>query len=82
MQNFKLPRSLAAEAVRGAAIEQRFRIVRNEFGPECIYRIHDPADGATWGYVAVDNLVRGRGLGGLRLAPDVTVDEVYGLAAA
>jgi glutamate dehydrogenase (NAD(P)+) len=82
MQNFKLPHSLAAEAVRGAAIEQRFKIARNEFGPECIYRIHDPADNTTWGFVAVDNLVRGRGLGGLRLAPDVTVDEVYGLAAA
>ncbi len=82
MQNFTLPRSLAAEAVRGAAIEQRFRIPRTEFGPECIYRIHDPADDTTWGFVAVDNLVRGRGLGGLRLAPDVTVDEVYGLAAA
>ncbi|WP_415908991.1 Glu/Leu/Phe/Val family dehydrogenase [Oleiharenicola sp. Vm1] len=82
MQNFKLPTRLVAEAVRGEAIEQRFKIARNEFGPECIYRIHDPADDATWGYVAVDNLVRGRGLGGVRLAPDVTVDEVYGLAAA
>ncbi len=82
MQNPSLPSRLVAEPVRGAAIEQRFRIARNEFGPECIYRIHDPADGTTWGFVAVDNLVRGRGLGGLRLAPDVTVDEVYGLAAA
>ncbi len=82
MQNFQLPRSLAAEPVRGDAIEQRFKIARNEFGPECIYRIHDPADNATWGFVAVDNLVRGRGLGGLRLAPDINVEEVYGLAAA
>lgn len=82
MQNLKLPRSLAAEPVRGEAIEQRFKIARNEFGPECIYRIHDPADNATWGFVAVDNLVRGRGLGGLRLAPDINVEEVYGLAAA
>ena len=82
MQTPKLPRSLAAEAVRGEEIEKRFKIARNESGPECIYRIHDPADDTTWGFVAVDNLVRGRGLGGLRLAPDVTVDEVYGLAAA
>ncbi|MDP2138382.1 MAG: Glu/Leu/Phe/Val dehydrogenase dimerization domain-containing protein [Candidatus Didemnitutus sp.] len=82
MQPFQFPQSLAAEAVRGKAIEQRFKIARNEFGPECIYRIHDPANNHTWGFVAVDNLVRGRGLGGLRLAPDVTVDEVYGLAAA
>jgi len=82
MQNFRMPSRLVAEAVKGEAIEQRFKIARNEFGPECIYRIHDPADDATWGFVAVDNLVRGRGLGGVRLAPDVTVDEVYGLAAA
>lgn len=82
MQNFTLPSRLVAEAVKGEAIEQRFKIARNEFGPECIYRIHDPANDATWGYVAVDNLVRGRGLGGVRLAPDVSVDEVYGLAAA
>jgi glutamate dehydrogenase (NAD(P)+) len=82
MQSLKLPRSLVAEPVRGGAIEQRFKISANEFGPECIYRIHDPADNTTWGFVAVDNLVRGRGLGGLRLAPDVTVEEVYGLAAA
>ncbi|MBI2514419.1 MAG: Glu/Leu/Phe/Val dehydrogenase [Opitutae bacterium] len=82
MQNFTLPSRLVAEAVKGEAIEQRFKIARNEFGPECIYRIHDPANDATWGFVAVDNLVRGRGLGGVRLAPDVSVDEVYGLAAA
>lgn len=82
MLNPPLPRRLAAEAVRGSAIEQRFRIPRTEFGPECIYRLHDPTDDSTWGFVAVDNLVRGRGLGGLRLAPDITVDEVYGLAAA
>lgn len=82
MQNFSLPSRLVAEAVKGEAIEQRFKIARNEFGPECIYRIHDPANDTTWGFVAVDNLVRGRGLGGVRLAPDVSVDEVYGLAAA
>ncbi len=82
MQNFQLPRSLKADVTQGAEIEQRYRIHGNEFGPEKIYRIYDPADDATWGFVAVDNLVRGRGLGGVRMAPDVTADEVYGLAAA
>lgn len=82
MQTPRLPSRLVPEAVKGEAIEQRFKIARNEFGPECIYRIHDPADNATWGFVAVDNLVRGRGLGGVRLAPDISVEEVYGLAAA
>ncbi|MFI5336376.1 MAG: Glu/Leu/Phe/Val dehydrogenase [Opitutales bacterium] len=82
MQNFNLPGRLAVEPIRGDAIEQRFKISRNEFGPECVYRLHNPQDDSTWGYVVVDNLVRGRGLGGLRLAPDIGVDEVYGLAAA
>jgi len=82
MQNPKLPRSLKADAAKGSDIERRYKINANEFGPDTIYRLYDPADDTTWGYVAVDNLVRGRGLGGVRLAPDITADEVYGLAAA
>lgn len=82
MQTPPLPTRLAVEPVRGEAIEKRFRIPANEFGPECIYRLHDPVSDATWGFVAVDNLVRGRGLGGVRMAPDVSVEEVYGLAHA
>lgn len=82
MQTPKLPRSLRADPARGADIEKRYKIAAGEFGPATIYRLFDPADDATWGYVAVDNLVRGRGLGGVRIAPDVTADEVYGLAAA
>lgn len=82
MQNPPLPRSLQAEAARGADIEKRYKIQATEFGPAAIYRLFDPADDRTWGYVAVDNLVRGRGLGGVRFAPDITADEVYGLAAA
>jgi glutamate dehydrogenase/leucine dehydrogenase len=77
-----LPRALRAEPTRGAAINQRYRIAGTEFGPETIYRLHDPTDDTTWGFVAVDNLMRGRGLGGIRIAPDVTAHEVYGLAAA
>ena len=82
MQTSQLPRSLRAEPARGPDIEQQYRIAPNEFGPDAIHRLYDPADNETWGYVAVDNLVRGRGLGGVRMAPDITADEVYGLAAA
>jgi glutamate dehydrogenase/leucine dehydrogenase len=82
MQNLPLPRRLQADVAKGADIERRYKIPPNEFGPERVYRIFDPADDRTWGFVVVDNLVRGRGLGGVRLAPDVTVDEVYGLAHA
>lgn len=82
MQVPPLPRSLRVDAARGADIEKRYRIAATEFGPAAIYRLYDPADDKTWGYVAVDNLGRGRGLGGVRMAPDITADEVYGLAAA
>lgn len=82
MQTNLLPGRLVPEPVRGAAIELRFNIPPNEFGPACVYRLHDPENDATWGFVVVDNLVRGRGLGGVRMAPDITVDEVYGLAHA
>ena len=34
------------------------------------------------GYVAIDSTIRGRALGGLRMAPDVTAVEVAGLARA
>ena len=82
MQIPQLPARLAVEPVRGDAIEQRFRIPPDEFGPDCVYRLHDPADDQTWGFVVVDNLRRGRGLGGVRMAPDVTVEEVHDLAHA
>jgi glutamate dehydrogenase/leucine dehydrogenase len=82
MQTPRLPQSLKAAATRGADIEKIYKIPAGEFGPDTIYRLYDPADDTTWGYVAVDNLVRGRGLGGVRMAPDVSADEVYGLAAA
>jgi glutamate dehydrogenase (NAD(P)+) len=82
MQTPSLPTRLAVEPVRGDAIEQRFRIPANEFGPACIHRLLDPGSDVTWGFVAVDNLQRGRGLGGVRMAPDIGVEEVYGLAHA
>jgi glutamate dehydrogenase/leucine dehydrogenase len=82
MQNLQLPRRLLADSATGAEIERRYNIPVNEFGPQCVHRIFDPTDDRTWGFVVIDNLARGRGLGGVRLAPDVTVDEIYGLAHA
>ena len=63
-------------------IQQQFDLPRTDTGPEMIVRLSDPATGQTWGYVAVDNLVMGPSLGGTRLAPDISVQEVYGLARA
>lgn len=46
------------------------------------YRLVDPATGKTQGFVVVDNTNRGPGLGGIRIAPDLTLGEVGRLAYA
>jgi glutamate dehydrogenase/leucine dehydrogenase len=45
-------------------------------------RVVDPATGTLWGFVVVDNTRRGPGLGGIRMAADVTLGEVRRLARA
>ncbi|HEY4299798.1 MAG TPA: Glu/Leu/Phe/Val dehydrogenase dimerization domain-containing protein [Candidatus Didemnitutus sp.] len=82
MQSPTLPGQLAVDTASGADIERRHRIAPTEFGPRAIHRLYDPGDDRTWGFVVVDNLARGRGLGGVRMAADVTVEEIYGLAHA
>ncbi len=81
-EDVSIPDSLRMEKVTGSDIFKRFRIRNNELGPEKIVRIYDPETTRTWGYVAVDNLYRGASLGGIRIAPDITAQEVYHLAAA
>ncbi len=82
METARVPDKLDIEIVRGDAIRERFDLTPTDTGPELIARVFDPADGATRGFVAVDNLVMGPSLGGTRLAPDISVHEVYGLARA
>ena len=50
--------------------------------PEREMRLTDPATGKVWGYVVVDNTIRGPGLGGVRIAPDLSLNEVRRLARA
>ena len=45
-------------------------------------RVVDPDDGAIWGFVVVDDTRRGPGLGGIRMAADVTLGEIRRLARA
>jgi glutamate dehydrogenase (NAD(P)+) len=45
-------------------------------------RLYDPETGHTWGYVVIDNTVRGPGLGGIRMASDLSLLEVSRLARA
>ena len=47
-----------------------------------MFRVVDPATRKTWGFVVVDDTRRGPGLGGIRMAVDVTLGEVRRLARA
>ncbi len=53
----------------------------DEFGPEKILEVWDPKTGMH-GFVVIDNTARGRGKGGIRMTPSVSVEEVSRLARA
>lgn len=82
METQRMPSKLDIDIAEGIDIQKRFRLPKTEFGPAKVIRIFDHDTNQTWGYVVVDNLVRGPSLGGIRLAVDITVHEVYGLARA
>jgi glutamate dehydrogenase/leucine dehydrogenase len=51
----------------------------DDIGPEQILEFYNPSE-KIHGFLVIDNTVRGPGKGGLRIAPNVTVAEVAGLA--
>ncbi len=53
----------------------------DELGPAKIIQIHEPSIGLAAALV-VDNVARGPSIGGLRMAPDVSVSECFRLARA
>jgi glutamate dehydrogenase (NAD(P)+) len=53
----------------------------DEFGPAKIIHVYEPGAGLK-GILVVDNVARGPSIGGVRIAPDVTVDECFRLARA
>ena len=53
----------------------------DRMGPEQVVMVHDETVGMT-GFVVVDNTAAGPAIGGVRMAPDVTVVEVARLARA
>ncbi len=55
--------------------------VGDELGPSKIVHLYDPATGMR-GIVAVDNTACGPSIGGVRMAVDVTAEEVFRLARA
>lgn len=53
----------------------------DELGPKTILHIHEPAIGLK-AILVVDNVAGGPSVGGLRMAPDVSVEECFRLARA
>jgi glutamate dehydrogenase (NAD(P)+) len=54
-------------------------IPKDKFGPEYIVNVYDPKIGME-GFLVIDNTVLGPGKGGIRMTPDVTIEEVFRLA--
>jgi len=53
----------------------------DDFGPEYIINIYNPKIGM-WGFLVIDNTNLGPGKGGIRMTPNVNVEEVFRLARA
>jgi glutamate dehydrogenase/leucine dehydrogenase len=53
----------------------------DDLGPEKVLHLHDPRSGLR-GIVVVDNTACGPAIGGVRMAADVSLDEVFRLARA
>jgi glutamate dehydrogenase/leucine dehydrogenase len=53
----------------------------DELGPIKIVHVYDPKHGLK-AVVAIDNVARGPSIGGIRMAPDVSVEEAFRLARA
>ncbi len=77
----QLPKKLALERCDAKGETSRFP-ASDDSAPEQLIRVVDPATGRTWGFVVVDNTRRGPGVGGIRMAPDLTMWEVRRLARA
>lgn len=51
----------------------------DEFGPELLIEVYD-AKTKLHGFVCIDNTARGPGKGGIRMTPEVTMEEIFRLA--
>jgi glutamate dehydrogenase/leucine dehydrogenase len=61
-------------------LDDPFRFA-DEFGPARVVHIHRPGPGLK-AVVVIDNTARGAAIGGVRMAPDVSVQECFRLARA
>lgn len=54
-------------------------IIKDELGPEYVLEVYDPKIGME-GFLVIDNTALGPGKGGIRMTPNITVEEVFRLA--
>ncbi len=54
---------------------------KDEYGPERVFEVYDPKT-KMHGVLVIDNTARGPGKGGIRMVPDISAQEVFGLARA
>ena len=54
-------------------------ILKDELGPEYVISVYDPKIGME-GFLVIDNTILGPGKGGIRMTPDLTIEEVFRLA--
>ncbi|MCF8720661.1 Glu/Leu/Phe/Val family dehydrogenase [Nitrospina gracilis] len=80
MSKIKIPEKLVAEPCAMESGNPRHFAPSDDQPPQNKYQIVDPKTGAVWGYVVVDSTRRGPGLGGIRIAADLSVWEIMRLA--
>lgn len=79
MSAFKHPSRLALEPVPENITNERLSCTDDHL-PDSVFKILDPDSGRMYGFAVVDDTRRGPGLGGIRLARDLTLEEVKRLA--
>ena len=65
--------------VNKKATSMRFTVPYDQFGPEKVIIVREPSLNLL-GFLVIDNTAPGPGKGGLRISPNVTVDEVFRLS--
>ena len=73
------PKSLIPQFLSNEEDSERFSKT-SSVSQEACYQIIEPQSEKVWGFVSINNTQRGPGLGGIRMAQNVTLNEVRRLA--
>jgi glutamate dehydrogenase (NAD(P)+) len=75
----ELPKSLKAVSLPEKNQTDRFTTFL-ELSSKASYKIIEPDSQSIWGYISIDNTQRGPGLGGIRVAQNLNLNEIMRLA--